>query len=152
LATIARANLQARINNPELAPPYPIQTWRSQYIHEVSAIADALGIAGLTSTDQAESSSAEMANFDVPLARILIRIRMRSTQPLKDESVALSVTSKASIASDLEKLRETVNQSNVSQSLKDSLHKKNRCGRERAFKNTQQPAADMDTGGRAFSL
>lgn len=124
IAQIARKNLEEAINGGA-SGAYSKVDWNAQYVHELSEIGDALGIAGLPKHDSTDLlNSDQVASFDVSLARILTRIRINRIQPTKDESVKLSIVTKATISAELDQLRRLVNECNLSAALKASLHKK----------------------------
>lgn len=124
IAQIARKNLEEAVNG-SASGAYAKVNWNAQYVHELSEISDALGIVGLPEyASDSTLNSDQVATFDVALARVLTRIRIRRVQPAKHETVQLSITTKATISAELERLKALVNDSNLSDSLKKSLHKK----------------------------
>lgn len=122
VAKIARANYEDAISATNEVDGYTPAEWRAQYVHEVSAVASALGIGGLPNPDNSVTTPQNLAAFDATLARILTRIRFSITEPAKDESVTLSFVTKQTIRSDLEGLRDTINRANIPESLKETLH------------------------------
>lgn len=124
LAQIARENLQAAVDGGAINS-YANLDWKAQYVHELSEIGDVLGIKDIPKFSASSNINSDVvASFDVSLARILTRIRINRVQPAKHESVMLSMVTKATIKSELERLRSLVNDSNLSDALKASLHKK----------------------------
>ncbi|NYT39443.1 hypothetical protein HZY97_01625 [Sphingomonas sp. R-74633] len=125
LAQIARTRLTEVLQGDDAARgPYTTKSWQRQYVWELTAIADELGIPGLPTAATAQQTTETLAEFDAQLARILTSIKIALRGSLRTESVTLSYTTKETIRSQIEELRSSVNRSNLSDSAKVSLHKK----------------------------
>lgn len=126
LFLIARAKAKLlQIENGALSKgPYSSSQWRRQYINEVATIASELGISGISSATDATSSDAKMDAFDALLARLVTRARVRNRDLLRVESVELPSYTKSDIRKRIEALRASIAASNLSENLKERLHKK----------------------------
>lgn len=125
LAAIAKKRIEhLRAGDDLVRAPHSLADWNRQYIYEMSAIGDQLGIDGLLDAPTAISSSATMADFDARLARAVTMIRVSIRSTLRRESVELSFSTKIDIRNKLDELRAMVNNSNLSSSNKESLHNK----------------------------
>lgn len=125
IALAAREALLKRLKGdaPDLGP-FSERNWRAQYFNEIAAVAAAFKISGLPTASQAIASPGGAGAFDEALTQILTSIRVRRPITSRSESVLLSVVTKQSIKDDLEKLRQKVNLSNLSDTTKASLHVK----------------------------
>lgn len=125
IALAAREALLKRLHGdaPDLGP-FSERSWQNQYFNEIEAVAAACQIAGLPTASQAASSSGNAGAFDQALTQILTSIRVRKPITNRSESVLLSVVTKSSIKEELERLRQKVNDSNLSDATKASLHVK----------------------------
>lgn len=104
--------------------PYTAVDWRRQYVYEVATVAEQLGIPGLMDADTAVQNSNTISQFDAQLARVVTRLKAANRSDFRTDSVTLSFQTKQDIRSHLEELREKINQSNLSDTLRASLHKK----------------------------
>jgi hypothetical protein len=98
--------------------------WRQQYVHEVCAVAEQLGIDGLGDPDRAAATTDNMNEFDRRLARVLTLLKAKGRLDLREHTAKLTYSTKAAIRDDLEKLRMKVNASNLSDKEKAALHKR----------------------------
>lgn len=98
--------------------------WRHQYIWEICALAGELGVSGLPQAHAAVQSNTSMASFDAALARIITTIKARRRSDFKADAVSLSYRTKDDIRRHLDKLRDCINKSNLSEVAKAGLHKK----------------------------
>ncbi|WP_416462757.1 hypothetical protein [Sphingomonas sp. VDB2] len=112
------------IGDALIGQPYGEDEWRDQYIHEISTLADSLGISGLHGLSQSIGSAINRQNFMASLARVLTRIKAERRAELRADSVRLSYQTKKTIRENLEELRAKVNASNLSDEVKAALHKK----------------------------
>lgn len=124
IAIAANRRLQSMRDDEGARGPFDYNAWRRQYIWELSAVADSLGIDGLPSPATATANSGTMADFDAYLARAITKIRVLHRADLRADSVALALQTKEDIRSHLEELRGKINNSNLSEKLRSALHKK----------------------------
>lgn len=125
LAERARANLEAILNgNAERAGRHSPNTWRRQFVHEVYAAGQVFQIDGLLSPATAEQSEGNLDSFNATLARVLTREKLQIREKLRTDTAALSFETKTTIRSSLESLRDQVNRSNLSDEIKQGLHRK----------------------------
>jgi hypothetical protein len=98
--------------------------WRRQYIWEVEAVADELGIPGVPAASSAEQNDNTMNTFDANVARVITTLRIQLRDKFRADSAALSSATKETIQSSIEGIRATINRSNLSEAVKASLHRK----------------------------
>lgn len=103
---------------------WPHEKWRNQYIVEVVALSEELGIEGLPNATSAISTPGSKDAFDANLALVFTRIKASNRSIYQADSVALRTTTKQRIRSQIEILRDLINRSNLSDTLRESLHKK----------------------------
>lgn len=124
IATSAREKLDAVLKDPKATAKYSPMTWRRTFIWEVSSAADKLGVEGLPTASFSEQSEGNMDAFNVTLSRIVTGIKLDMRAKLRSDAARLSHETKDTIRAALDKLREQVNGSNLSDKVKASLHRK----------------------------
>lgn len=124
IALSANRKLQELGLNEQLRGQHDYSSWRKQYIYEISSVAEQLGIQEIPSAAPSVQGSASMADFDAKLARVITKIKASNRHNLRADSVTLSYQTKQDIRSHLEELRAKINASNLSDTVRDALHKK----------------------------
>ncbi len=124
IALAAHKRLTQLGDEPTERGTHDYNAWRRQYIAEVRAVAEELGINGLPALDVALSTDGSMEKFDTQLALVLTRIRAAKRSQFRADSVTLSYQTKDDIRQHLEELRAKINASNLSENIRASLHKK----------------------------
>jgi hypothetical protein len=125
VADHARAELELVLSGKSpRADRHSATAWRRQYIWEVEAVADELGITGVPGAANAQQNEASMNSFDASVARVITTLRIQLRDKFRADSAPLSYATKETIQSSIEAIRATINRSNLSDSLKASLHRK----------------------------
>lgn len=123
LAQVMRkAYANKRVTGPETGDPFTMLDWRVVYVNEMYEVATTLGINDLPAPSHALAGDAQFSNFEATLSRVITRLKLLRPQPHREESVALAAVTKETLRAHLEALRNQVNKSNLSESMKQALH------------------------------
>lgn len=158
LVRIAQTNL-ARLLDQSSSNDFSTEI-RSQFISIIGGIADALGIEGLPAigNDLADYDKYQM--FQVYLAGVVAKVRLQGQLVARPFSVELGRVTKARIQQEIEQLRRSIDESDLSEEKKAALREKldeleTELSKQRlSFARTMAIAASIMTivGGGAAAL
>lgn len=122
LVAIAQSNMSRLMDNSNSGDF--VSELRSQFIFTISSIADELGIEGLPKVEPAKSDYDSYVSFQIYLSGVVARVRLQGKLVARPHSVELGRINKAKIQNQLNKLRDFISASDLSEDKKDALMKK----------------------------
>lgn len=123
LVTIAQANLGRLLDSSD-SGDY-VTELRSQYISTVASIAETLGVTGLPSITEVNLADyGQYRKFQVFLSGVMAKVRLRGNLVARPFSVELGRVSKARIQQQIDYLRISIENSDLTEAKKKALQQK----------------------------